>query len=134
MRSTHLSSALLAAFFLAACGDNIEVYPDTTEAQAIVVAPACPGSEAQISSARLDGDSLVVTARYGGCAQTRIWACWDGELGAGDPASASIVVHALPAGDCDALHENTATISLEPMRAEQPLMLHAGTFDLLWRP
>lgn len=134
MRFINLSSILLASLLLAACGDNIEVYPDTTEAQAIVVDGACPGVAAQIASARLEGTSLVVTARYGGCAQTRIWACWDGELGTGDPATADIVVHALPAGDCDALHENSAAISLDPVLADRPLMIRAGAFDLLWRP
>jgi hypothetical protein len=134
MRFHILSSILLTSTLLAACGDNIQVYPDTTEAQSIVIDDACPGDPAQISSARLEGNSLVVTARYGGCAQTRIWACWDGTLGSGDPASANVVVHALPAGDCDAAHEATATISLEPMLDQRPLMLHAGTFDLLWRP
>lgn len=136
MRFHILSTILLTTSLLglSACGDNIAVYPDRAEATSIVVTDACPGDKAVLSSARLDGTSLVVTAQYGGCQATRIWACWDGDLGTGDPASANIVVHALPSGDCDAAFTETSTISLEPMLDGRPLMIHAGTFDLLYRP
>jgi hypothetical protein len=130
----HILCSILLTTTLFACGDNIQVYPDSTEAASIVVDPACPGEKAQVSSARLEGTSLVVSATYGGCAATRIWACWDGDRGDGNPASANIVVHALPAGDCDESLSSTATISLDPMLDEGPLMIHAGTFDLLYRP
>jgi hypothetical protein len=135
MRTHNLCFLLLStslATFLPACGDNLAAFPDDTTA--ILIEASCPGDPAQVVAARLDGTLLVVTAQYGGCARTRVWACWDGQLGAGDPASAEVVIHAEPAGDCDASFEQSATISLDPMLDGEPVMIHAGGHDLLWRP
>ncbi len=134
MRFHILGSILLSSSLslLLACGDNLVAYPDDTSS--ILLEDECPGEPAQVASARLQGTSLIVTAQYTGCARTRIWACWDGTLGSGDPASAQIVVHAEPAGDCDAALEENASFSLAPMLDGRPVMIHAGAFDLLWRP
>ncbi len=132
MRIHNLGSFLLATSLFAACGDNLEPFPDDTSS--ILVQASCPGEPAQVAAARLQGTALLVTAQYGGCARSRVWACWDGQYGVGDPASTNVVVHFEPAGDCDAAFEDTTTIALDPMLEDRPVRIFAGAFDLVWRP
>jgi hypothetical protein len=90
-------------------------YPEDTSRVIIAAGDECPGELVAEEVSIVDGTDLVVTARYGGCSATRVWACWDGTFVATDPPFAYVAIHHEPAGDCDALLQSEARISLAPM-------------------
>ncbi len=102
----------LSAGCLLGSGDE---YPEDTSRVIVAAADQCPGELVGEETSTVDGTDLVVTARYGGCDATRIWACWDGTFVATAPPFAYVAIHHEPAGNCDALLQSEARISLAPM-------------------
>ena len=108
----------------------------------VIVTDACPGSTAFVDSAEVVGNRLVVTAGYGGCSNTQIWACWDGSFLESYPVQAPIAVHHEPAGDCDALLSDTISVSLDPVidghvdayGGTDTIVLRVGEFSPAWEP
>ena len=101
---------------LSGCGLYEDGYPDDTDT--VIETLTCPGEPAQAQSVTYSGMTLTVAATYGGCEATRIWACWDGDVGnagAMEPFMASISIHHEPAGNCDALFTSELSFSIEPI-------------------
>jgi hypothetical protein len=112
MRQVVLPALFVSAGCLIGCGDE---YPDDTSAVLIAGEGECPGVMVAEEVSRTEGTNLIVDASYGGCNATRIWACWDGAFVATDPPFAYLQIRHEPAGDCDALLSQQATISLAPL-------------------
>jgi hypothetical protein len=136
MRSVSHASPrlLLTAVFLASCA--ADPWPDDTDQ--VLTLEVCPGPVAEVGDAWLDGDDLVVVARYGGCGMTRTWACWDGLQYDSDPPQVRLRVHHEPAGPCDALLTQHARISLAPMwdlvERDGPIRVFVNEQELVRQP
>ncbi|HVK77540.1 MAG TPA: hypothetical protein VM734_29745 [Kofleriaceae bacterium] len=149
MRRIRLLAPLLVAP-LAACvlggadpddPDDPDDVDSPTDPSVLLVEDPCPGDQAQVAEAQLDGEALVVTAGYGGCTATRLWACWDGLFLTSDPPQAIIAVRHQPAGVCDAYFTQTERISLAPLldaledwAPMTTLRIHVGDTTLVWTP
>jgi hypothetical protein len=105
--------AFAALAVLAACAADGNDYPDDTSA--VLVTEECPGEPAGVTAVTYAGTDMTVTASYGGCQATRIWACFDGSYAISDPPMAEIHINHEPAGDCDALLTSSLTFSLSPV-------------------
>lgn len=138
-RLASLLLALPACVFIVDDPPSDEPPPDTS---AVLVTDRCPGDPAFVENAEVVGDRLVVTAGYGGCGATEVWACWDGAFAESFPVQASIAIHHADAGLCDAYITTTISVSLDPVidayadgyGTLDPITLHVGDFTLLWEP
>jgi hypothetical protein len=104
---------LIALTVLAGCAADGTDYPADTSM--VLVDETCPGEPANVGAVSYAGTDMSVTATYGGCQATRIWACFDGRYAISDPPMAEIHINHEPAGDCDALLASSLTFSLSPM-------------------
>ncbi len=112
------------------------------DTSAVIVTDLCPGLPASVDSAEVVGDQLIVTASYGGCAPTALWACWDGTFLESYPVQAPISIHHDDAGDCDAWLGDQTSVSLEPVieghidayGGIDTMILRVGDFSPRWEP
>jgi hypothetical protein len=138
-------SALAAALLLLpSCIIVVDEDPDDppSDTSAVIVTDVCPGDPSYVDGAEVVGDRLVVTASYGGCGSTQVWACWDGVFLESNPVQVPIAIHNEPAGDCDALFTDTISVSLEPVLdgyidaygGADTIILRVGEFSPTWTP
>lgn len=82
----------------------------------------------QVALARLEGDRLLATVRYGGgCAEHVFKVCWDGRVAASLPPQMSLrIIHDSNGDTCRAIKMSTLEIDLSEKVTSRPMrvMLH----------
>ena len=82
----------------------------------------------QVASARLDGDRLLATVRYGGgCAEHGFKVCWDGRVATSLPPQMSLrIIHDSNGDSCRAIKMSTLELDLSETVPSRPMriMLH----------